>query len=79
MSYRKEATTRIIYLSAAFALALIAGVIVAGLVAIIFPDANHSSRYKVPAYICFGVFAVVCGILVHKVDQILNKRYNSNP
>lgn len=78
-SYRQEATTRVLYLTGAFLFSVGVAVIVATIISLIFSRANHDTHYKVFGYTCFAVFAIVCSFLVYKIDQILNKRFNTNP
>ena len=79
MSYRKEATLRITYLFVAFIVSVMVGLIVAALITQIFSGSNHSTREKIFYYSWTAAFAIVCSVLVYKVDQALNKRFNSNP
>lgn len=79
MSYQQEATTRIAYLFGAAAIAAAAGVVIAFLVAKLFPGTNNNSHGDLAGYSGFAFFATVCGLLVYKVDQKLNKRFNKNP
>lgn len=79
MSYRREATIRIAYLTGAAILSTLVSVIIATLAAKIFANANHKYHDKIFVYSCIVIFAIICGLSVYRVDKVLNKRYNSNP
>jgi MFS family permease len=79
MSYRQEARTRVLYFSAVFVVSVVVGLIVAAIIATVFSNANHNSHYRIFGYSWFIVSAIVSGVLVYKVDQVLNKRFNQNP
>lgn len=77
--YRKEATIRVAYLSGAALLAAVAGLLAGLLMAWLFPGTTHDSHGELAAYTGFAIFAVICGLLVYRVDRSLNKRFNQNP
>lgn len=79
MNYRKEAGLRIAYFSLAAIVSVIVAFIVAIIVAKFFPGTNHNSHNAVFNWTFIGVFALVCSVLVYKIDTRFNKRFNTNP
>ncbi len=78
-TYRKEATTRVLYLTGAAIISLIIAIIVAAIVLSFFPHSSRNVRNSIFFYTVLATFAIVCSVLVYRVDQKMNKRFNQNP
>jgi biotin transporter BioY len=79
MSYRKEATTRVLYFTAAFFASCLAASVPGILVLVLFSGLHTDTQARVAAYTSFATFAIVCGVLVYKIDKMLSKKFNKNP
>ena len=79
MSYRQEATTRIVYFSVAVVIALAVSLFV-GLIALLVTSAsNDDMRSTVFAYSVIIAFAITCSVTVYQADRRLDKKFNQNP
>jgi|GEM_PF-6481351 len=81
MSYRKEASTRVLYFSVAF-LASCGTAVIAGIAAALVTSGLHLSiaaQANVFASSAVIAFAITCAVTVYKADQILSKKYHKNP
>jgi hypothetical protein len=81
MSYRKEATTRVLWFSGAFVVSCLAAAIV-GLLATVLAaklEVNMETKANITIYSAVAAFAVTSGTLVYKIDQRFTKKFNKNP
>ena len=79
MTYRKEATTRILYFLGVAAISGLVGLIVAAIVATGFKGVSHLTHERIVNYSGLAAFLIVCSALVYMVDKKLTKRFNKNP
>lgn len=79
MTYRREAAVRVAYFSAAAVIAAASGAAAALLLVLLFPGTNHNTHGNLAWWGCVIIFAAVCGLLVYRIDQKLDKRFNKNP
>lgn len=78
-SYQKEATDRVLTLTAVAVASAIVAALAAWLITLLFPDVSHDTRVNIFGYSFLAVFGLVCGLAVYKVDKSLNRKYDQNP
>lgn len=78
-TYRKEALTRIIYLSVAFIVSVAVASGAAFLAVDLFAKSKGRVHDRVFSYSFIAVFALICGMLVYMADKNLNRKFNKNP
>jgi len=79
MSYRKEATIRVIYFSAAALLSLLIALVGAAIISKLFTSHYYKKHSLIFNYSFLGIFAVSCATAVYQIDKILNDKFNKNP